>query len=40
MVQNMNAAFYYMSEGYETSGKSMKGRQAAGEGFLKGFVKH
>lgn len=35
-----NAAFYYIAEGYDTSGKSLMGRHAAGEGFLKGFAKH
>jgi starch synthase len=35
-----NAAFYYISEGYQTSGKSIMGRQSAGEGFLKGFAKY
>lgn len=35
-----NAAFYYISEGYQTGGKSIMGRQSAGEGFLKGFAKH
>ena len=35
-----NAAFYYMAEGYQTSGKSIMGRQSAGEGFLSGFAKH
>jgi glycosyltransferase involved in cell wall biosynthesis len=35
-----NAAFYYLLDGYDTSGKSLMGRQSAGEGFLKGFVQH
>lgn len=35
-----NAAFYYISEGYQTSGKTLMGRQSAGEGFLKSYVKY
>jgi glycosyltransferase involved in cell wall biosynthesis len=37
---DVNAAFYYLSDGYQTSGKSLMGRQSAGEGFLQGFAKH
>jgi alpha-maltose-1-phosphate synthase len=33
-------AIFYESEGYSTSGKRLLGRQAAGEGFLKGVVQH
>jgi hypothetical protein len=29
-----NAAFYYVTNGYQTKGESLMGRQAAGEGFL------
>ena len=35
-----NAAIYYNSEGFDTSGAKLMGRQAAGEGFLAGFVRH
>lgn len=34
------AAIYYVPEGYDTSGQRLLGRQAAGEGFLKGLVQH
>ena len=33
-----NAAIYYAAEGYSTGGERIMGRQAAGEGFLKGFA--
>ena len=35
-----NAALYYHPDGYRTDGKKLMGRQAAGEGFLKGFLAH
>ena len=36
-----NAAFHFITEGYDTRGKGLiKGRQAAGEGFLRGFARH
>lgn len=34
------AAVLYLKDGYDTSGKKLLGRQAAGEGFLKGLVQH
>jgi starch synthase len=34
------AAIYYAPDGYETGGERLLGRQAAGEGFLKGLVTH
>jgi glycosyltransferase involved in cell wall biosynthesis len=34
------AAVLYQKDGYDTSGKRLLGRQAAGEGFLKGLVQH
>jgi glycosyltransferase involved in cell wall biosynthesis len=40
MANGANAAILYRPEGYETSGPRLMGRQAAGEGFLKGFVQH
>jgi starch synthase len=36
----MTAAIYYHPEGYTTSGPKLMGRNAAGESFLKGFLKH
>ena len=35
-----NAAIYYHSEGYDTSGDRLMGRHAAGEGFLTGLIRH
>lgn len=35
-----NAAILYAPDGYETSGRQIMGRHAAGEGFLKAFVGH
>ncbi len=40
MAQGANAAILYRPEGFETSGPRLMGRQAAGEGFLRGFVQH
>ncbi len=40
MVNGANAAIFYRPEGFETTGPRLMGRQAAGEGFLKGFVQH
>ncbi|HIK33177.1 MAG TPA: glycosyltransferase family 4 protein [Oscillatoriales cyanobacterium M4454_W2019_049] len=34
------AAIYYNREGYDTGGQRLLGRQAAGEGFLKGLVRY
>lgn len=36
----VNPAFYYLTDGYSTQGSKLMGRQAAGEGFLHGYVKH
>ena len=36
----MIAAIYYQPEGYSTSGERLLGRHSAGEGFLKGLVRH
>ena len=36
----MNAAIYYHPEAYTTSGPKLMGRNAAGESFLRGFLKH
>ena len=35
-----NAAFFYHPDGYDTSRPKLVGRHSAGEGFLKGFVRH
>jgi starch synthase len=40
MAMGANAAILYRPEGFETTGPRLMGRQAAGEGFLKGFVQH
>jgi glycosyltransferase involved in cell wall biosynthesis len=40
MANGTNAAILYRPEGFETTGPRLMGRQAAGEGFLKGFVQH
>ena len=40
MAHGANAAILYRPEGFETTGPRLMGRQAAGEGFLKGFVQH
>jgi glycosyltransferase involved in cell wall biosynthesis len=40
MANGANAAILYRPEGFETTGPRLMGRQAAGEGFLKGFVQH
>lgn len=37
---NNTAAIVYKKDGYDTSGKRLLGRQAAGEGFLKALVQH
>lgn len=34
------AAIYYTPDGYDTGGQRLLGRQAAGEGFLKGLVRY
>ncbi len=36
----MTAAIYYHPEAYTTSGPKLMGRNAAGESFLKGYLKH
>ena len=36
----MSAAIYYHPEAYTTSGPKLMGRNAAGESFLRGFIKH
>ena len=36
----MNPAIYYHPEAYTTSGPKLMGRNAAGESFLKGFLKY
>jgi len=40
MANGANAAILYRPEGFETTGPRLMGRQAAGEGLLKGFVQH
>lgn len=35
-----NAAIFYQPEGYDTGRQKLMGRHAAGEGFLKGFLRH
>ncbi|MBD1939421.1 glycosyltransferase family 4 protein [Microcoleus sp. FACHB-68] len=35
-----SSAVFYIKDGFDTSGKQLLGRQAAGEGFLKGLVKY
>lgn len=35
---NSNAAIFYKRDGYDTSSNRLLGRQAAGEGFLKGWI--
>jgi glycosyltransferase involved in cell wall biosynthesis len=40
MASGANAAILYRPEGFETTGPRLMGRNAAGEGFLKGFVQH
>ena len=37
---NNTAAILYKKDGYDTSGKRLLGRQAAGEGFLKALAQH
>jgi alpha-maltose-1-phosphate synthase len=37
---NNTAAIFYKADGFETRGKRLLGRQAAGEGFLKALVQH
>jgi glycosyltransferase involved in cell wall biosynthesis len=39
-VEHGNAAIRFDPEGYTTSGDQLMGRQSAGEGFLRGFVRH
>jgi starch synthase len=36
----MNAAIHYATEAFDTSGPKLMGRHAAGEGFLRAFVRH
>jgi alpha-maltose-1-phosphate synthase len=40
MATGANAAILYRPEAFTTSGTKLMGRQAAGEGFLRGFVRH
>jgi starch synthase len=43
MVRGMprpNAAIYYATDAFDTSRPRLMGRHAAGEGFLRGFVRH
>jgi glycosyltransferase involved in cell wall biosynthesis len=39
-MANANAAILYRTESYATDGPRLMGRHAAGEGFLRGFVRH
>lgn len=36
----LSAAVFYVPDGYDTGGKRLLGRQAAGEGFLKAVLRH
>ncbi|MES1151394.1 MAG: hypothetical protein ABUL54_05825, partial [Dongia sp.] len=40
MAYGANAAILYRPEAFTTQGTRLMGRQAAGEGFLRGFVRH
>ncbi len=40
MAYGANAAILYRPEAFTTSGTRLMGRQAAGEGFMRGFVRH
>jgi glycosyltransferase involved in cell wall biosynthesis len=40
MAYGANAAILYRPEAFTTQGNKLMGRQAAGEGFLRGFVRH
>ncbi|HVT53240.1 MAG TPA: glycosyltransferase family 4 protein, partial [Dongiaceae bacterium] len=40
MANGANAAILYRPEAFTTQGPRLMGRQAAGEGFLKGFLQH
>jgi glycosyltransferase involved in cell wall biosynthesis len=40
MAYGANAAILYRPEAFTTQGTKLMGRQAAGEGFLRGFVRH
>lgn len=37
---SVNTAIFYHSDAFDTSGIRLMGRQAAGEGFLKAFIRH
>ncbi|MBO9998728.1 MAG: glycosyltransferase family 4 protein [Cyanobacteria bacterium SID2] len=37
---HVSAAIFYAKDGYDTRGKRLLGRQSAGEGFLKGWVRY
>jgi alpha-maltose-1-phosphate synthase len=39
-MMGTTAAIYYTRDGYDTGGQRLLGRQAAGEGFLKGLVRY
>jgi alpha-maltose-1-phosphate synthase len=40
IIMNKSLAIFYESDGYRTNSRRLLGRQAAGEGFLKGVVQH
>ena len=40
MNSKANAAIHFRPDGYLTSGPRLMGRQAAGNGFLRGFFRH
>jgi len=40
MVSAMRAAIHYIPEAYSTNGPRLMGRNAAGESFLRGYLKH
>jgi len=40
MRKRAHAAIYFEPEGFSTSGERLMGRHAAGEGFLRGYVRH
>src|SRR4051794_20874845 len=40
MAYGANAAILYRPEAFTTQGTKLMGRQAAGEGFMRGFVRH
>jgi glycosyltransferase involved in cell wall biosynthesis len=40
LMHSLSAAVFYVPDGYDTGGKRLLGRQAAGEGFLKAVLRH